>query len=145
MIFPFTFEKEISSNARNWPLVIVMNPKAKFKTAIWMQECYESNFKTFRLGMFKNLFSKKSKMKMEIMGHEIEVLAMAEYYGYNLEQLQAYRVKEATTMKNNYNGLFDSYDSIDDLVEAMKDRTESARKWLKNKDKMGKKVFKKLG
>ena len=104
----------ISSNGRNWPLVVIIRKDLSFPAAVLAQEIYESNWKTKP----KNLlyfFTDAGKRKIEILGHEVETVAANLIYGADIP---SYRYREASSMVRNYK-VFRNY-SVTGVETAMR-------------------------
>lgn len=97
------------SNARNWPGLIVMDPATTRRAAVWAQEFYESRFKLNPVNLIKFNLSRRTRVNMELMGHEIETQAATLLYGLDVV---SYRFKEARDLCLNYKD-FRGYDPHD--------------------------------
>ena len=101
----------ISSNGRNWPLVVVTRKDLSFPAAVIAQEIYESNWKTnpkkeiYESNWKTNpknwldYFTDDGKRKLEILGHEVEVVTANLIYEVDIP---SYRNREAYSIVRNY-------------------------------------------
>ena len=124
-MFPIVIKSNsISSNGRNWPLVVVTRKDLSFPAAVIAQEIYESNWKTNPKNWLE-YFTDDGKRKMEILGHEVETVTANLIYGVDVP---SYRRREAISMVRNYK-IFKNY-SVDGVETAMREVNHKATKWV---------------
>lgn len=127
-MLPITILKRLSgANGRNWPGYVQLDPDAPLRAAVWAQEAWESMYKMNPMNLLRVRLSRKYRRRMEIMGHEVEVQAAAMVYGISASK---YRMDESGSMKNGYNGLFDSM-SRTQLIAAMEAVAPDAARWVR--------------
>ena len=126
-MFPIVIKSNsISSNGRNWPLVVVTRKDLSFPAAVIAQEIYESNWKTNPKNWL-DYFTDDGKRKMEILGHEVEVVTANLIYGVNIP---SYRNREAYSMVRNYE-IFKNC-SVVGVETAMLEVNQEAAEWVNN-------------
>lgn len=120
-------------NGLNGPGFVVIDPDAPYPAAVWAQEAWESQHRLTNpvnwiatMWPFRKIDPSPTR-RMEIMGHEVEVQAAVLIYGVDANW---YRDSEARAMRRGYGGLFSST-PLDDLIEAMKARSDDARQWVR--------------
>jgi len=91
-----------NANGRNWPGLIVIDPAAEMRAAVWAQEAFEANWKLNPWNLLRRTFTARGREEMEVMGHEIEVQTAVLLYG--VDGLE-YRSKEARVL-SYYKGLW---------------------------------------
>lgn len=112
-------------NGRNWPGVVMVDPDARYRAAVWAQEAYEAERKLNPAFTLRLLFSDSARRDLELTGHEVEVVAAARVYG--LDRTQKRRA-EAASLARNYNE-FEEWDESRIFAE-MKMRTTEAEAWV---------------
>ena len=126
-MFPIVIKSNrISSNGRNWPLVVVIRKDLSFPAAVLAQEIYESNWKT-KPKNWLSYFTGGGKRKMEILGHEVEVVTANLIYGVDTP---SYRNREAHSMVRNYK-IFKNW-SVVGVETAMLEANQEAAEWVNN-------------
>ena len=126
-MFPIVIKSNsISSNGRNWPLVVVIRKDLSFPAAVIAQEIYESNWKTNPKNWL-DYFTDDGKRKMEILGHEVEVVTANLIYGVDIPSC---RNREAYSMVRNYK-IFKNW-SVVDVGTAMLEANQEAAEWVNN-------------
>ena len=126
-MFPIVIKSNsISSNGRNWPLVVVIREDLSFPAAVIAQEIYESNWKTNPKNWL-DYFTDDGKRKMEILGHEVEVVTANLIYGVDIPSC---RNREAYSMVRNYK-IFKNW-SVVDVGTAMLEANQEAAEWVNN-------------
>ena len=126
-MFPIVIKSNsISSNGRNWPLVVVIREDLSFPAAVIAQEIYESNWKTNPKNWL-GYFTDDGKRKMEILGHEVEVVTANLIYGVDIP---SYRNREAYSMVRNYE-IFKNC-SVVGVETAMLEVNQEAAEWVNN-------------
>ena len=126
-MFPIVIKSNrISSNGRNWPLVVVTRKDLSFPAAVIAQEIYESNWKTNPKNWLE-YFTDDGKRKMEILGHEVEVVTANLIYGVDIP---SYRNREAYSMVRNYE-IFKNC-SVVGVETAMLEANQEAAEWVNN-------------
>ena len=126
-MFPIVIKSNsISSNGRNWPLVVVTRKDLSFPAAVIAQEIYESNWKTNPKNWLE-YFTDDGKRKMEILGHEVEVVTANLIYGVDIP---SYRNREAYSMVRNYE-IFKNC-SVVGVETAMLEVDQEAAEWVNN-------------
>ena len=126
-MFPIVIKSNrISSNGRNWPLVVVIRKDLSFPAAVLAQEIYESNWKTNPKNWL-DYFTDDGERKMEILGHEVETVTANLIYG---EYIPSYRRKEAYSMVRNYK-VFKNC-SVAGVETAMREVNHEATEWVNN-------------
>ena len=124
-MFPIVIKSNsISSNGRNWPLVVVTRKDLSFPAAVIAQEIYESNWKTNPKNWLE-YFTDDGKRKMEILGHEVEVVTANLIYGVDIP---SYRNREAYSMVRNYE-IFKNC-SVVGVETAMLEVNQEATEWV---------------
>ena len=127
-MIPITLTRSLrGANGRNWPGLVLLDPDAPLRAAVWAQEAYEARYKLNPVNLIRVRFSKRARREMEIMSHEIEAHAAAVIYA---RPLAAYRRAEAAAMRSGYDGLFASMPP-DAIYEAMADRAAEAARWVR--------------
>ena len=126
-MFPIVIKSNsISSNGRNWPLVVVTRKDLSFPAAVIAQEIYESNWKTNPKNWLE-YFTDDGKRKMEILGHEVEVVTANLIYGVDIPSC---RNREAYSMVRNYE-IFKNC-SVVGVETAMLEVNQEAAEWVNN-------------
>ena len=126
-MFPIVIKSNsISSNGRNWPLVVVIRKDLSFPAAVIAQEIYESNWKTNPKNWLE-YFTDDGKRKMEILGHEVEVVTANLIYGVDIPSC---RNREAYSMVRNYE-IFKNC-SVVGVETAMQEVNQEVTKWVNN-------------
>ena len=126
-MFPIVIKSNsISSNGRNWPLVVVTREDLSFPAAVIAQEIYESNWKTNPKNWLE-YFTDDGKRKMEILGHEVEVVTANLIYGVDIPSC---RNREAYSMVRNYE-IFKNC-SVVGVETAMLEVNQEAAEWVNN-------------
>ena len=126
-MFPIVIKSNsISSNGRNWPLVVVTREDLSFPAAVIAQEIYESNWKTNPKNWLE-YFTDDGKRKMEILGHEVEVVTANLIYGVDIPSC---RNREAYSMVRNYE-IFKNC-SVVGVETAMLEVNQEATEWVHN-------------
>ena len=126
-MFPIVIKSNsISSNGRNWPLFVVIRKNLSFPAAVIAQEIYESNWKTNPKNWLE-YFTDDGKRKMEILGHEVEVVTANLIYGVDIS---SYRNREAYSMVRNYE-IFKNC-SVVGVETAMLEVNQEATEWVNN-------------
>ena len=126
-MFPIVIKSNsISSNGRNWPLVVVIREDLSFPAAVIAQEIYESNWKTNPKNWL-DYFTDDGKRKMEILGHEVEVVTANLIYGVDIPSC---RNREAYSMVRNYE-IFKNC-SVVGVETAMLEVNQEAAEWVNN-------------
>ena len=126
-MFPIAIKSNhISSNGRNWPLVVVIRKDLSFPAAVIAQEIYESNWKTNPKNWL-DYFTDDGKRKLEILGHEVEVVTANLIYGVDIP---SYRNREACSMVRNYE-IFRNC-SVVGVETAMLEVNQEAAEWVNN-------------
>ena len=126
-MFPIVIKSNsISSNGRNWPLVVVTRKDLSFPAAVIAQEIYESNWKTNPKNWLE-YFTDDGKRKMEILGHEVEVVTVNLIYGVDIP---SYRNREAYSIVRNYE-IFKNC-SVVGVETAMLEVNQEAAEWVNN-------------
>ena len=126
-MFPIVIKSNsISSNGRNWPLVVVTRKDLSFPAAVIAQEIYESNWKTNPKNWL-DYFTDDGKRKLEILGHEVEVVTANLIYGVDIP---SYRNREAYSMVRNYE-IFKNC-SVVGVETAMLEVNQEAAEWVNN-------------
>ena len=126
-MFPIVIKSNsISSNGRNWPLVVVTRKDLSFPAAVIAQEIYESNWKTNPKNWL-DYFTDDGKRKLEILGHEVEVVTANLVYGVDIP---SYRNREAHSMVRNYE-IFKNC-SVVGVETAMLEVNQEAAEWVNN-------------
>ena len=126
-MFPIVIKSNsISSNGRNWPLVVVTRKDLSFPAAVIAQEIYESNWKTNPKNWLE-YFTDDGKRKMEILGHEVEVVTANLIYGVDIP---SYRNREAYSTVRNYE-IFKNC-SVVGVETAMLEVNQEAAEWVNN-------------
>ena len=126
-MFPIVIKSNsISSNGRNWPLVVVTRKDLSFPAAVIAQEIYESNWKTNPKNWLEYL-TDDGKRKLEILGHEVEVVTANLIYGVDIP---SYRNREAYSMVRNYE-IFKNC-SVVGVETAMLEVNQEAAEWVNN-------------
>ena len=126
-MFPIAIKSNhISSNGRNWPLVVVIRKDLSFPAAVIAQEIYESNWKTDPKNWL-DYFTDDGKRKLEILGHEVEVVTANLIYGVDIP---SYRNREACSMVRNYE-IFKNC-SVVGVETAMLEVNQEAAEWVNN-------------
>ena len=126
-MFPIVIKSNsISSNGRNWPLVVVTRKDLSFPAAVIAQEIYESNWKTNPKNWLE-YFTDDGKRKMEILGHEVEVVTANLIYGVDIP---SYRNREAYSMVRKYE-IFKNC-SVVGVETAMLEVNQEAAEWVNN-------------
>ena len=126
-MFPIVIKSNsISSNGRNWPLVVVTRKDLSFPAAVIAQEIYESNWKTDPKNWL-DYFTDDGKRKLEILGHEVEVVTANLIYGVDIP---SYRNREACSMVRNYE-IFKNC-SVVGVETAMLEVNQEAAEWVNN-------------
>ena len=126
-MFPIVIKSNsISSNGRNWPLVVVTRKDLSFPAAVIAQEIYESNWKTNPKNWL-DYFTDDGKRKLEILGHEVEVVTANLIYGVDIP---SYRNREAYSMVRNYE-IFRNC-SVVGVETAMLEVNQEAAEWVNN-------------
>lgn len=132
MIYPVTINWNLkSSNARNWPGLVVLNKGLTQRAAVWAQEAWESRHKTNPLNLIRKIFSKDHRRRMEYMGHEVECVVSQRVYGQPINDA---RTREALSLRRGYGGLFAEI-PIEVLVQAMKSNNAEAVSWVGKHEK----------
>lgn len=127
-MLPITLTRRLKgANGRNWPGLVLLDPDAPLRAAVWAQEAYEARYKLNPINLIRVRFSKRARREMEIMSHEIEAHAAAVVYS---RSLAAYRRAEATAMRDGYDGLFSAVPTVA-IVEAMTARRTEAARWVR--------------
>ena len=122
---PLTLTRRLRGrNARNWPGLVIMDPRAPLPAAVWAQECYEAGLKLNPVNLIRVAFSKAFRREMEIMGHEIETQAAVRIYG-RVEA--AYRRKEARVLTRHPE--FKGW-GAGKIERAMRAKSCAADKWV---------------
>lgn len=129
----------LSSNGRNTPITVKIRKSLSYEVmaAVLAQELYESRLRGLNPYWFilSLLMPKTARRRMNIISHTVETLAWAELTKATLAELDAYRLKEATTLKSSssYAGSFDDM-TIAEIEAAMIKSEKKARAyWNKNK------------
>lgn len=130
-MLPITITKKLSSNARNWPGLVIISPGLKQPAAVWAQEAWESTHKLNPVNLFKRIFSKAHRRNMEYMGHEVECVVSQRVYGQPINEA---RTREALSLRRGYGGLFADI-PLEVLVQAMKSNNEEAVAWVNKHEK----------
>ena len=126
-MFPIVIKSNsISSNGRNWPLVVVTRKDLSFPAAVIAQEIYESNWKTNPKNWL-DYFTDDGKRKLEILGHEVEVVTANLIYGVDIPSC---RNREAYSMVRNYE-IFKNC-SVVGVETAMLEVNQEAAEWVNN-------------
>ena len=126
-MFPIVIKSNsISSNGRNWPLVVVTRKDLSFPAAVIAQEIYESNWKTNPKNWL-DYFTDDGKRKLEILGHEVEVVTANLIYGVDIP---SYRNRGACSMVRNYE-IFRNC-SVVGVETAMLEVNQEAAEWVNN-------------
>lgn len=126
-MFPIVIKSNsISSNGRNWPLVVVTRKDLSFPAAVIAQEICESNWKTNPKNWL-DYFTDDGKRKLEILGHEVEVVTANLIYGVDIP---SYRNREAYSMVRNYE-IFKNC-SVVGVETAMLEVNQEAAEWVNN-------------
>ena len=126
-MFPIVIKSNsISSNGRNWPLVVVTRKDLSFPAAVIAQEIYESNWKTNPKNWLEYL-TDDGKRKLEILGHEVEVVTANLIYEVDIPSC---RNREAYSMVRNYK-IFKNW-SVVDVETAMLEANQEAAEWVNN-------------
>ena len=126
-MFPIVIKSNsISSNGRNWPLVVVTRKDLSFPAAVIAQEIYESNWKTNPKNWLE-YFTDDGKRKMEILGHEVEVVTANLIYGVDIPSC---RNREAHSIVRNYE-IFKNC-SVVGVETAMLEVNQEAAEWVNN-------------
>ena len=126
-MFPIVIKSNsISSNGRNWPLVVVIRKDLSFPAAVIAQEIYESNWKTNPKNWL-DYFTDDGKRKLEILGHEVEVVTANLIYGVDIPSC---RNREAYSMVRNYE-IFKNC-SVVGVETAMLEVNQEAAEWVNN-------------
>ena len=126
-MFPIVIKSNsISSNGRNWPLVVVTRKDLSFPAAVIAQEIYESNWKTNPKNWLE-YFTDDGKRKTEILGHEVEVVTANLIYGVDIP---SYRNREAYSIVRNYE-IFKNC-SVVGVETAMLEVNQEAAEWVNN-------------
>lgn len=124
---PITYERDISSNARNNPFRIILGTriaKSPFRAAIWAQEYAENRYK---LTHPKALFRRPEALRvMEAYGHEVEVQAAFMLGAIEKEGIEMYRRKEARALAGykQFKGW-----SVEIIENMMEEQTREALKF----------------
>ena len=127
-MIPITLTRSLrGANGRNWPGLVLLDPDAPLRAAVWAQEAYEARYKLNPINLIRVRLSKRARREMELMGHEIEAHAAAVVYA---RSLPAYRRAEATAMRDGYDGLFSAVPAAA-IVEAMAARGTEAARWVR--------------
>lgn len=114
------------ANGRNWPGLVILDPRAAYPAAVAAQEVWESRHKLNPLNLLRVRLSKSAQRAMELMGHEVEVQAVARFYDGNPAM---HRRSEARAMLRGYGGLFRDW-SETRLIGEMERRTVKAARWV---------------
>jgi hypothetical protein len=111
------------ANGRNWPLYVMMDPKATYPLAILAQEIYESLYKTNPLNLIYTRTGEGAR-ELELRGHEVEVQAAVRLYGASETE---YRKAEARSMVQykQFKGW-----TPDNIELAMMAHTGMAQRWV---------------
>ena len=121
-MFPIVIKSNsISSNGRNWPLVVVTRKDLSFPAAVIAQEIYESNWKTNPKNWL-DYFTDDGKRKLEILGHEVEVVTANLIYEVDIP---SYRNREAYSMVRNYK-IFKNWPVVDVETAMLEANQEAA-------------------
>ena len=127
-MLPITLTRRLKgANGRNWPGLVLLDPDAPLRAAVWAQEAYEARYKLNPINLIRVRVSKRARREMEIMSHEIEAHAAAVVYA---RSLAAHRWAEAKAMRDGYDGLFASMPTAA-IVEAMAARRTEAARWVR--------------
>ena len=127
-MIPITLTRSLrGANGRNWPGLVLLDPDAPLRAAVWAQEAYEARYKLNPINLIRVRFSKRARREMEIMSHEIEAHAAAVVYA---RSLAAYREREIRAMRAGYDGLFADIQAAD-LRLAMKSVSTEAARWVR--------------
>ena len=113
-------------NAKNWPGVIHIDYDCERIGSVWAQERYEAGWKLNPWNLLRFIFSKKARIKMELMGHEVEVQTAALFYGRNAKIV---RFAEAHALITAYDD-FDEFNNVDEVVVAMEKLKPEAERWV---------------
>jgi hypothetical protein len=117
------------ANGRNWPGVVVIDPAAEMRAAVWAQEVFESIWKLNPWNLLRRTFTARGREEMEVRGHEVEVQAARELYGVDAIE---YRSLEAWAL-SHYKGLWrsipvqDRHRHVTWMMEAVSDK---AKAWV---------------
>lgn len=126
MILAITLRRTLkSSNATNWPGLIILDRQLACPAAVWAQEAYEATWKLNPINLVRKLTSRKTRREMELMSHMIEVIVLVELYGMNQELSLA---TEAFALHNGYDGLFSEY-SLEEVAKGMLKYQKEAQRW----------------
>ena len=75
-MIPITLTRSLrGANGRNWPGLVLLDPDAPLRAAVWAQEAYEARYKLNPINLIRVRLSKRARREMELMGHEIEAHA----------------------------------------------------------------------
>ena len=131
-MIPITLTRSLrGANGRNWPGLVLLDPDAPLRAAVWAQEAYEARYKLNPINLIRVRFSNRARREMEIMSHEIEAHAAAVVYA---RSLAAHRWAEAKAMRDGYDGLFAGIPAVA-IVEAMTARRTEAARWVRRNRK----------
>lgn len=132
MILPITRLKRLTgANGTNWPGLVLLDPDAPLRAAVWAQEAYEARYKLNPINLVKVRLSRRARRRMEIMGHEVEVQAAALVYGESVEKS---RYREISAMLAGYDGLFRGQ-TRGQLRAAMEAVSDDASRWVRRNRK----------
>lgn len=127
-MLPITLTRRLKGkNGTNWPGLVLLDPDAPLRAAVWAQEAWEAMRKLNPIALVKVRLSRRARRRMEIMGHEVEVQAAALVYGESVEKS---RYREISAMLAGYDGLFRGQ-TRGQLRAAMEAVSDDASRWVR--------------
>jgi hypothetical protein len=130
MLPVITLSKKLNgANGRNWPGIVIIDPAAEMRAAVWAQEMYEATWKLNPWNLLRRTFTARGREEMEIMGHEVEVQAAVLLYGVDAIE---YRSLEVWAL-SHYKGLWRSIPVQDrprHITGLMVDVSDKAKAWV---------------
>lgn len=139
---PLTIMRRLKSrNALNWPGLIILDPTAPMRAAIWAQELYESKLRMNPVNALRSMFLASFRRKMELTGHEIEVQAAVRFYGSDEVN---HRWREARALKSSYDEFRGM--TVSEIVRQLRARKRAAQRFVnRHSEEIGRMVRSKGG
>jgi len=142
-MLPLTFQTDRlppTTNARNWPGVVLMRRGIRNPGAVWAQEAYEAGWKLWPWNLMRRLFSREAQRRLETRGHEIEVQAAVMLHGADPD---SYRAREALDMAAGY----PAFEGVPAAMvfDQMRAQDEWAARWVSRRAAKIRRMARRLG